>query len=288
MSCLYIGTAMSSISLVLAEGIGWRLTYVVVGVVGILITLAVAPFIRSQSTLTPEQMGYKQIAASEEESEETYTLSGDLKELVKNNTLVLITLIGFFRFSGLYARAFFEPEFFTKAYPDHKGTYSTCNAVSVMLTCLGPIIGGYYTDVHEASNPKLRPLVCCVTTLVVLPLFFVMYLVDNFYLALVCNFLAYAFGEMFISINSAMLVNVCTPRVVAMQNALFVGAAFIGGSISTFTLGWVDHSLDDLKYALLVVMIIAYGVTGVLYFALIKIYPDDLKNNSHEVIEPKL
>jgi hypothetical protein len=89
-----------------------------------------------------------------------HSLKEDVKELVKCKTLVLLTIIGFFRFAGTYARTFFEPQFFARAYPDMKAVYSMCNAAIVLLTCVGPIVGGHYTDKHEAAYPKVRPLVC--------------------------------------------------------------------------------------------------------------------------------
>jgi hypothetical protein len=57
-----------------------------------------------------------------------------------------------------------------------------------------------------------------VTNLVVLPLFYFMYCVDNFAVAIVCDFLAFFIGETFISLSFAMLVNVSSLRVVAMRN----------------------------------------------------------------------
>lgn len=55
------------------------------------------------------------------------------------------------------------------------------------------------------------------TNLVVVPLFFVMYLVDNFTIAIICDFFSYFIGETFISINFAMLMNVSTPRVAGLR-----------------------------------------------------------------------
>lgn len=160
MSCLYIGAAISSISLLIAQSIGWRLTYLYVGLLGALITLVVGPFIRNSKQVSPRELGYQQVAASEAEAEVTQSLWDDLKELIKNKTLIIIPVIGFFRFAGTYARTFFEPEFFARKYPDMKAVYSVCNAAIVVLTCLGPIIGGYYTDKHEQANPRVRPIVC--------------------------------------------------------------------------------------------------------------------------------
>jgi MFS family permease len=161
-SCLYIGAAISSICLVITEAIGWRLTYVLVALIGCIITAIVGPFIKSLAPKPavadgPEERLTQQATP---QHEEVRPIREDMKELVKNKTLIYITIIGFFRFAATYARTFFEPEFFTRTYSDMKTVYSFCNAVIVILTCFGPIVGGHYTDKHEATNPKLRPLVC--------------------------------------------------------------------------------------------------------------------------------
>jgi hypothetical protein len=54
---------------------------------------------------------------------------------------------------------------------------------------------------------------------VVIPLFFVMYLVDNFAVAIVCDFLTFFIGETFISISFAMLMNVSTARIAGLRKS---------------------------------------------------------------------
>mmetsp|Transcript_18991 Transcript_18991/g.34470 ORF Transcript_18991/g.34470 Transcript_18991/m.34470 type:complete len:119 (+) Transcript_18991:962-1318(+) len=106
-----------------------------------------------------------------------------------------------------------------------------------------------------------------------------MYLVDNFTVAIICDFFTYLIGETFISINFAMLMNVTTPRISGLQSAFFLVFTFIGGSVSTFLLGLLSSDLEMLRYALLVNNVLAYGVAGVLYGVLIKHYPKDYRDN---------
>lgn len=160
-ACLYLGGAISSICLVIAQAIGWRYTYVLMSIVGVVITVIVGPFIRSAASppkISSTAQGYDQLPSHTVEAPRP--LKEDLKELFKNKTLNYINIIGFFRFAALYGRTFFEPDFFSKAYPSMKTTYAYCNAGIVICAILGPILGGDYTDKREAQNPKIRPLVC--------------------------------------------------------------------------------------------------------------------------------
>lgn len=163
-SCLYIGAAISSICLVITQAIGWQLTYVVVAIVGCIVSFIVGPFIKSvgKKAKPVDTTDYNALPATEGQhhSEEVRPLKEDMKELVKNKTLIYITIIGFFRFTGLYCRTFFDAIFFTKAYSDMKSTYAFCNAGIVICACFGPIFGGDFTDKREAASPKWRPLVC--------------------------------------------------------------------------------------------------------------------------------
>jgi MFS family permease len=60
MACLYIGAAISSISLIVSQRVGWRTTYVLVAILGVFLTLVVGPFIKSGKT-TPEQHTHRSL-----------------------------------------------------------------------------------------------------------------------------------------------------------------------------------------------------------------------------------
>lgn len=128
------------------------------------------------------------------------------------------------------------------------------------------------------------------TNLVVLPLLFVMYLVDDFTIAIICDFFTYFIGETFISINFAMLMNTSSSRVAGLrklysESALFLASTFIGGSVATFILGLLSEDLELLRYGLLIINVIGYGVGGVLYGVMVKYYPKDYRDNQQAPLE---
>ena len=52
---IYWGSSIASLSLIMAENIGWRLTYVAIGGLGILLAITLVPSIPSKKKTNPEE-----------------------------------------------------------------------------------------------------------------------------------------------------------------------------------------------------------------------------------------
>ena len=52
---IYWGSSIASLTLIMANNIGWRLTYVAIGGLGVLLTITMVPLIQSKKKTNPEE-----------------------------------------------------------------------------------------------------------------------------------------------------------------------------------------------------------------------------------------
>jgi len=199
LASIYIGSALASSTVILAIELGWRLSFVIIALLGLCVSV-IGIF------LIDNQVISKEIDVRIDKSK------SDWKQLVTNKT-ILFTLIGtFFRYSAGFARGYYEALYFTSQFPHDKSLYSIINLLVLLLTPINLALAGKFTDAkEEAGQAKYRPLLCCITNLIAVPLLITMYLTTNFGLAMGCLGAVYAFGETYISISITMMVNV-TPQ----------------------------------------------------------------------------
>ena len=144
-------------------------------------------------------------------------LSRDLRDLCKSRTLVLTLAALFFRYLAGFGRGFFEGLYFAAAFPSDKVAFTVLYFIFLILAPLSLYVGGWFSDKKEATQPVWRPLICAVTNLAALPFLALMYLAPEFWLAMTSLFLVYFFGETYLSVSFAMMINVTTPHIRALR-----------------------------------------------------------------------
>jgi MFS family permease len=281
---VYIGSAIASLCFILAENVGWRISFVIVALVSTFFTLAAGLPLKNVLN-NPE-------SDSSKPSKKFFAnIREDARELFKNKTIVFTILGSFFKYWCGFAKGFYEGFYFTSQFSEYATYYSILNAIALIIAPIGPILGGYISDSKEKSNkPRWRPLICAVTNFIPIPIVALMYITETFWLSMLCLFLVYIIGETYISVSFAMMINVTTPRVRALRNiytesALMISITFIAGSCSTLILGAVNTSTENLQIGLLITTTLGYFLAGVCFYIVSRFYTEDLardKDTLHE------
>ena len=185
LAAVYIGSALASLTLLLADQLGWRISFTIVGMFGIILALIGSLTIENTSIEKDLQMTH---GNSSEKS--------DWKQIIKNKTLIITLIATFCRYSAGFSRGYFEAIYISSQFPDNKIEYSIINAIALLITPINLALVGKFSDVKESQNqPKWRAILCGVTNLFSVPLLITMYVTNSFPLAMTCLILVYAFGE---------------------------------------------------------------------------------------------
>lgn len=202
---VYWGSALSALTLLLARGVGWRLTFVIVAGAGALVCGGMALLLSNVKLETYQTPVAKR------------PFKRDLQDLCKSRTLVLTLAALFFRYMAGFGRGFFEGLYFAAAFPSDKVAFTVMYFVFLLLAPLSLYLGGWFSDKKEATQPAWRPFLCAVTNLAALPFLALMYLSPEFWLAMASLFLVYFYGETYLSVSFAMMINVTTPHIRALR-----------------------------------------------------------------------
>ncbi|OMJ86111.1 hypothetical protein SteCoe_12469 [Stentor coeruleus] len=270
LAAVYVGSSLASLTLLISSMIGWRLTFLVSGIFTGILTVVGIFTIQNLSMPTKNSMITVQEYTKPEKS--------DWKVLFHNRTIVF-TLIGtFFRYSAGFARGYYEALYFSNEFSDNKNIYSIINALALLVTPINLALAGKFSDYKEEHlQPHYRPILCSVTNLISVPFLITMYLTSSFPLSMTCLFIVYAFGETYISISVTMMINVTQPQYRGLQTALLFCVSFIGGTISTVSLGFLNESHEMLRISLLCFVGFGYLIAGLLFIVTIFSYPKDLR-----------
>ena len=207
MAAVYIGSALASSTLVLSSALGWRFCFVLLSLISVL--FIVAGLFLIDNKVIPKE---RRLSIADEKS--------DWRSLLRNRTIVLSLVGTFFRYAAGFARGYYEAIFFSYQFSSQLQLYSIINSLALLLTPVNLAIAGWFTDKQEEQGrAKYRPILCCVSNLIAVPLLITMYLTQNFSLAMTCLCLVYALGETYISISVTMMVNVTPTGLRGLRNS---------------------------------------------------------------------
>jgi predicted MFS family arabinose efflux permease len=275
MAAVYIGSALASSTLVLSSVIGWRMCFIILALVTL--SFVAIGFMLINNTVTPRS---RRFSIQAEDS--------DWRSLLRNQTIIF-TLIGtFFRYAAGFARGYYEALYFSQKFPGNKQDYSIINSLALLLTPVNLALAGWFSDRQEMKGKaKYRPILCAVSNFIAVPLLILMYLTDDFGLAMFCLCMVYAVGETYISISVTMMVNV-TPtslrgfRKRYLETSMLLCISFVGGCLSTVSLGFLSTSFEGLQTGLISIVVVGYFLAGLLFALAIRSYPRDLSEFQDE------
>ena len=204
---IYVGVAAGSLTLLIAEKLGWRLCFLLVTVICSVITSGLCLMITNQPIETYVNP----------ELQENRRFSHDIKSLWRNRTLILTISALFFRYIATFAVSFFLIPYLSWQFPAYTLQLSVIYLCLMLLSAVSLVVVGKFTDKKVATQPWWRPLACSIVSLGCGPFLLLTFLTDNFWVAMVGLFVIFLYGETYLSVSFAMLISVTTPHIRALR-----------------------------------------------------------------------
>jgi predicted MFS family arabinose efflux permease len=163
---IYIGGGLSALTTIIIGGVGWRVTFLIVGIVGGAFGIICLFFV-----FEPKRGVYD--AGISKTNVIKPSLGAAFLELIKSPTSRWVTIAGGFRFWAGYSIGFFVPSYFGSVYENEpnytlKFGIMMATAVSFGGFC-SSLIGGYISDKYEEKWAFTKAAVCMVGTFLGIP-----------------------------------------------------------------------------------------------------------------------
>eukprot|EP00359_Climacostomum_virens_P009797 CAMPEP_0204901610 /NCGR_PEP_ID=MMETSP1397-20131031/3176_1 /ASSEMBLY_ACC=CAM_ASM_000891 /TAXON_ID=49980 /ORGANISM="Climacostomum Climacostomum virens, Strain Stock W-24" /LENGTH=483 /DNA_ID=CAMNT_0052069989 /DNA_START=2028 /DNA_END=3479 /DNA_ORIENTATION=- len=266
---LYIGKAFSYLTFYFVDSFGWRGTYIGFGIFGTGVSLLVG------LTLWREYIYTEEEAQVIENASNNYVLR-EFWALVKSNKTLTLTTIAFsLRSSAATVKAIYENIYFAREFPSKKVEYAFNNFGATIFTILGPFTGGYISDLKERTNLKWRPFLSCLASLVVVPLYAVLFTTSNFELAMVLIYLTNFFTGFLIAVAGALMLNISPTHMRAFVNGVLQTITRLFTASVIAITGSTQNSFEDLRISMLCWEVVGVAVSGLIFLVTIATYPHD-------------
>lgn len=264
---IYIGGALSSITLVIIKAFGWKVSYQVIGYFGIILAVVGLLIIREPQRYAFETPGKRKELLNKPTPNVAKGVYLAMLDFLSNPTCRWCLIGGSFRFFGGYAIGFFMPSYFNNVYPDNSDEYSYLNAF-VVSVCgfLSSFGGGRVGDMYEKASYKTKAYICIFASIAGLPTIALCLLYQkNFYISLLGLALEYLGAECWFAAAITMVLNTITPSNKGYAVSTFLLFSTLAGSLSTFILGKLaDHydckgNPERYGYILFIFVVISYA-----------------------------
>jgi MFS family permease len=193
-AALYVGGALSSLSILIAEQLGWRDACYIVGSIGIGIGTGAACALTEPSR--------KRQGAEEAQwgAEQSHTKSQMLEKSVRmvcgSPLVMLISFSSGVRFMAGFAIAGFLPKYFAVAYPDYTSLYSILNATVVSIGgAFSSYAGGWIADKWGLRTSAACMYVPMLGSILAVPFLGICLYSSNFFVAMSALMLEYLVAE---------------------------------------------------------------------------------------------
>lgn len=184
---VYVGGGLSSLSLLLATWMGWRLTVMLVGGLGVLLSACVLAAVREPARAAagaPAAASVSASASAQQEEEEggggggrdallpklgeaprggaaaapaPVSLGQAIRTVAQSREVMLLFVAAALRFVGGYSIAAFLPIYFKRQFPGQNKQYSLFNAGVVSVGgALSAYAGGWLADRWSRRTPRAR------------------------------------------------------------------------------------------------------------------------------------
>lgn len=237
---IYIGIAAGSLTLLLAQAVGWRLCFLIVAVISTVITSTFCLLLTNKPIET-----YR----NPEIALETRSTLTDIQSLWRNRTLILTISALFLRYLATFAASFFLIPYLSWQFPAYTLPLSVIYFVYILISAASLIVAGRFTDERANTQPWWRPLLCVIGSIACGPFLFIVFLTDNFWLAMAGLFPLSLYGETYLSVSFAMMISVTTPHVRALRKGFLRNgldaADFLHGRGAFYHVTWPFGVFSD-------------------------------------------
>mmetsp|Transcript_17701 Transcript_17701/g.31915 ORF Transcript_17701/g.31915 Transcript_17701/m.31915 type:complete len:437 (+) Transcript_17701:151-1461(+) len=274
MLSVYLGAGLSFLTPPFIEALGWRATFILLGTLGILVALVVGLLFWEEYKFTEEDF-------ADAEKLKHQKLLSEFRTLLKTNRTLSLTTVALAMMIVAYnTRQVFDPTYFIHQFPANKTEYNYLAFGYVVLSPLGPLLGGLFTDLKENSNPRWRPIVCSVTSLAAVPLLFTIYMTESFPLMTSLIYMTSMYGDTFMSVGPAMIQNICPTHMRAFVAGWVLCIANIISAGGAALIGVIGSSHEALRTCLMIVVCGCLTASACIFATTVYTYPKDLHLNS--------
>lgn len=283
---IYLGGALSSLSILMISNLGWRNTFKIIGFIGIGSGVAGFFFIAEPKRGKFEKKEEKP-ASFDPQEDKVQALSPGAQflqaagEIFVNPTCRYTTIAAALRFFAGYAIGFFMPSYFGKVYKSYKKEYAIANAVVVSLCGLtSSLTGGILSDKYEKKGYFMtKSYICMIGTFGGIPTIMLCCLVqNNFWISMLGLGLEYLIAECWIGPAITMVLNTISPDNKGYAVSAFLFFATVAGTISTWLLGLLQEKYQAKEnpqyygYILCIFVTVAYGLSIPFFYLAGKTY----------------
>eukprot|EP00640_Fibrocapsa_japonica_P001860 CAMPEP_0113940958 /NCGR_PEP_ID=MMETSP1339-20121228/6974_1 /TAXON_ID=94617 /ORGANISM="Fibrocapsa japonica" /LENGTH=453 /DNA_ID=CAMNT_0000944957 /DNA_START=10 /DNA_END=1371 /DNA_ORIENTATION=+ /assembly_acc=CAM_ASM_000762 len=267
---VYLGGGLSSLSIVMADSLGWKVTCVVVALIGLFLAVVV------MSTIKEPPRTRERNSSLVQEEPDKGSFAGSLREICSKPLIAWIFVAASLRYVGGYAIAGYMAVYFEDEFADYSTVYSYLNA---SVVALGGIIsswaGGYLSDIWErAGNKSARVWVPALGSLLAIPFMIMTVLASNFYVGMLGLFLEYLFAECWFGPIMSILQSHLSARSIATAVGCYTFCVTMIGSLGSYLMGvyydWAEageiaSTANIVRYELLVVVVVSYFLAGLIF-----------------------
>ena len=260
------------------EWYGWRLTFALVGLPGLLVALLV------WLTVKEPPRGYSDGPSSKPRAGAPPFLDV-FKFLLARNSFMHMSLAAALHAVVWYSGTTFNPAFFTRSHELSSGQVGTYIAIFSLIGAVGSFAGGYLADrLSQKKNDKRWymwvPGVACV---VMVPIQFVAYLSPDLTIVVPITFsLMFVFASMFFGPSFAVAQSIATVRMRAVSaSVLLFIQTIIGLTLGPAVVGRISDYLQptegqhSLAYAMAIIGVVNLWA-ALHYFLAARRYREDL------------
>lgn len=242
----FVGIALSSMTILLIQQVGWRASYIAMGGMGLLagsLLMLLKHPVRGQfdmtmsttsaSKITTESMKEKKKAEQKRKPAGLKEVVSSMFEMCKNPILANIFIAGFLRTMGSTIVTAYTPVFFGRVFPSFKQTYAFLNAIA-LTTCgfSSSILGGIISDKYEKKNYMTKSWLIMAGNILSIPLVAFGCMTSNFYLAMLAFTLKIFVSGSYYAPAITMMQNSTRPSNSGLVVSAYTFAATIAQTLS--------------------------------------------------------
>ena len=236
---VYLGGGLSSLSIVMAHSLGWRLASSVIACVGILSFVLITGFV---SEPIRKAISHREREQQQHEPVRHISFRESLRIAFSDVVILVIFIAASTRFMGGFALGAYLPQFYKRKFPDFNSEYSVLNAFVVSFAGgISSISGGRLADIAETRFGSYAcGLIPAIGSLLGLfPILGSLY-VDDFYTSVFFLFVSYLLVECWFGPALKIIQSRMRKEVRGFTISIYLFSGSMIGNISPIIVGWLD------------------------------------------------
>lgn len=264
----------------LGEALGWRKTFLLMGVIGLVLAPIVFLVLGPRQALAGE-------GAAPHGAKAPALSRGSALTLLRKRSLLLTYVASSFIGIGGYTLATFSASFLIRVHGMTLGEvgikYGTIVGISGVISVL---FAGIVADKMSSRDPRWTLWVVSLMAAMIAPFAYAAFLVSNVWVALGCMMLANVVATAYMAPVVATVQRLAPPEMRATASAFLALFTAMAGGLGPFLTGLISDALhpsmggDSLRWALLVVPI-TQTIAALLYFVATMSFKRDLASENN-------